>query len=231
MHGVNAVVEALRCSPESIVQVFTLEGQTPEPVATGLRRSGISPVRVGEPELTRLTQGARHQGVAIRLRGFPIAQFRDVLEGPGRGVLFLDGIVDPRNLGAILRSAAAAGVRGVVLPRDRSAPISAVAISASAGMAFRLRVAQVTNLARGLDDIKDAGLWSVGLATEGGRPIHSLPPIDEPAIVVGAEGDGIRRLVREKCDFLARIPMAPGVESLNASVAAGIALYELLLRS
>jgi 23S rRNA (guanosine2251-2'-O)-methyltransferase len=144
--------------------------------------------------------------------------------------LVLDGIQDPRNLGAILRAARAAGVGGVVLPRDRSVGVTPVVAAASAGLLFGLSVAQVPNLVRAMEQLKAAGYWLVGLVPRGGEAIHRRTVPGRPALVVGGEGEGLRSLVKRTCDFAVSIPMAPGVESLNVSVAVGIALYELLLR-
>ena len=136
----------------------------------------------------------------------------------------------PSESGAILRTARAAGVGGVVLPRDRSVGVTAVVASASAGLLFQLRIARVPNVVRAMEELKNASFWLVGLVTSGGTPLPSLDPPPRPALVVGGEGEGLRQLVRRTCDFTTTIPMAPGVDSLNVAVASGIALYELLLR-
>jgi 23S rRNA (guanosine2251-2'-O)-methyltransferase len=227
--GVNAVLGLLR-SGHPDVHVYTAKGPPPEPLATALAERGVSVSVIGPAEMDRLTRGARHQGVAAKAERFEYVSIEDAVRAPGRGAIVLDGILDPRNLGAIARSARAAGVRGLMLPRDRSASVTAAVVTASAGTIFGLPVARVPNVARALGLLKDAGMWTVGLAPRADRFIDRLPTIPEPALVVGAEGGGLRRLVRERCDFVAGIPMAGPVESLNASVAAGIALYELLLR-
>jgi 23S rRNA (guanosine2251-2'-O)-methyltransferase len=145
-------------------------------------------------------------------------------------LLVLDGIQDPRNLGAILRTARASGVGGVVLPRDRSVGVTGVVAASAAGLLFDLRVARVTNLVRAMEALKEAGFWLVGLVPGGTRSLYELAPGPRPALVAGGEGEGLRSLVRRTCDFTACLPMAPGVESLNVAVAVGIALYELLVR-
>lgn len=227
--GVNAVVGLLR-SAHPVTEVLVRGGDVPGEIAAEIARSTAPVTEIAAGEMERLAAGARHQGVAARVGGFGYVSLEDVVAAPGRGAVVLDGIMDPRNLGAIVRSARAAGVRGAVLPRDRSAAVTAAAVAASAGTVFGLPVARVTNLARALEALKEAGMWIVGLAADAERVLTDLPGIDDPAVVVGAEGEGLRRLVRERCDFLARIPMAASVESLNVSVAAGVALYELLLR-
>ncbi|MCC6497848.1 MAG: 23S rRNA (guanosine(2251)-2'-O)-methyltransferase RlmB [Propionibacteriaceae bacterium] len=184
-------------------------------------------------ELDRLTGGGVHQGVALQLPPFEYADPEDVLanaldsDTPGL-VVACDSITDPRNLGAIVRSAAAFGAHGVIIPERRSAQMTAAAWKTSAGAAARVPVAQVTNLNRTLKAYANAGFTVVGLAGEGEVDIAGFPGIDGPVlVVVGSEGEGLARLVRENCDMLVHIPIQSGVESLNASVAAAIALYEI----
>ena len=181
-------------------------------------------------ELDRLTRGGVHQGVALQLPAFEYADPDEVLEAAVASdhglVVALDQVTDPRNLGAIVRSAAAFGAQGVVIPERRSAQMTAAAWKTSAGAAARVPVARVTNLNRTLAAYADAGFLVVGLAG-GGDPIETVE-VDRPVLlVVGSEGDGLSRLVRENCDVLAGIPMQADVESLNASVAAAIAMYEI----
>jgi 23S rRNA (guanosine2251-2'-O)-methyltransferase len=184
-------------------------------------------------ELDRLTGGGVHQGVALQLPPFEYADNEDVLanafnsDTPGL-VVACDSITDPRNLGAIVRSAAAFGAHGVIIPERRSAQMTAAAWKTSAGAAARIPVAQVTNLNRTIKAYAEAGFTVVGLAGEGETDIAGFPGIDGPVlVVVGSEGEGLARLVRENCDLLVHIPMQSTVESLNASVAAAIALYEI----
>jgi len=197
-------------------------------LAAEARRRGVRTESVDRATLDRLAGSPQHQGAVALLPGFPYVAIEQVLGAPS--ALLLDGIQDPRNLGAILRVARAAGVGGVVLPRDRSSPVTPVAVAASAGLALGLPIARVTNLARAMEAFKDAGFWLIGLVPEGGSRLDRLEMPTRPALVVGSEGEGVRPLVRRACDFLVTIPMVPGVESLNVSVATGIALYEVLLR-
>ena len=183
-------------------------------------------------ELDRLTGGAVHQGVALQLPEFEYANAEDVLDQALDAefapiVVACDSITDPRNLGAIIRSAAAFGAVGVLIPERRSADLTATAWKASAGAAARIPVAKVTNLNRTLVRYAEAGFTVVGLAGGGDADLSTLDPEDPVLLVIGSEGDGLARLVRENCDLLARIPISSSVESLNASVAASIALYEL----
>lgn len=194
---------------------------------------GIPLLQATRPELDRLTGGGVHQGVALQLPPFEYADAEDVLADvldattPGL-VVACDSVTDPRNLGAIVRSAAAFGAHGVIIPERRSAQLTAAAWKTSAGAAARVPVARVTNLNRTLKSFADAGFTVVGLAGDGDADIAGFPGIDGPVLlVVGSEGEGLARLVRENCDVLARIPISSDVESLNASVAAAIALYEI----
>ncbi len=184
-------------------------------------------------ELDRLTGGGVHQGVALQLPEFEYADAEDVLgdaldaENAGL-VVACDSITDPRNLGAIVRSAAAFGAHGVIIPERRSAQMTAAAWKTSAGAAARVPVALVTNLNRTLKQYADAGFTVVGLDGEAETDIAGFPGIDGPVLlVVGSEGEGLSRLVRDNCEVLAHIPIGSAVESLNASVAAAIALYEV----
>ena len=194
----------------------------------------ISLLQTTRVELDRLTGGAVHQGIAIQLPGYEYLHPDDLLADavhdesrPGL-VVALDGITDPHNLGAIARSAAAFGAHGLIIPERRSASVTAVAWKASAGALARIPVARTVNLNRTLTDYAKAGFVVVGLAGEGETDISGVPGVDGPlVVVVGSEGDGLSRLTRERCDVLARIPIASTVESLNASVAASISLYEV----
>lgn len=191
-------------------------------------------LQVTRVELDRLTGGAVHQGVALQLHSFEYAHPDDVLadalddDDSQALVVFLDQVTDPRNLGAIIRSAAAFGAHGVVIPERRSASMTAAAWKTSAGAAARIPVAMATNLNRALESYSKAGFTIVGLAGEGDVDVAGIPGVDGPlAVVIGSEGEGLSRLVREHCDHLVSIPIANEVESLNASVAASIALYEI----
>ena len=227
--GANAVAEALR-SRLSVERVYLAHTRVATAVATMAQGRGVPVEWVPTSTLARLASGAHHQGVVARAAPYPYASLDEVVAAPGRGVLLLDGLQDPRNLGAVLRTAGAAGVQGVILPRHGTVRVTSTVISASAGVALHVAVAQVANLAQTMGRLKDGGYWLVGLAAGAEGRLDRLEPMERPALVLGGEGEGLRPLVRRHCDFLARIPMAAGVESLNASVAAGIALYEILMR-
>ena len=194
----------------------------------------IPMMQVHRLELDRLTGGALHQGVALQLPSYEYSHPDDVMadalanEDSEALVVFLDQITDPRNLGAVIRSAAAFGAHGVVIPERRSAGMTAAAWKTSAGAAARIPVALATNLNRALESYAKAGFTIVGLAGEGDVDVAGIPGVDGPLVVViGSEGEGLSRLVREHCDHLVSIPIGSAVESLNASVAASIALYEI----
>jgi len=196
---------------------------------------GTALLQVTRAELDRLTGGAMHQGVALHLRAFDYLHPDDLMAAALNGaeplIVALDSITDPRNLGAVVRSAAAFGAHGVLIPERRSAGMTAAAWKTSAGAAARVPIARATNLNRTLRSYKDAGFTLVGLDAEGQTDISALSERDGPLLlVVGSEGAGLSRLVRESCDTLVSIPVTAAVESLNAGVAAGIALYEIRKR-
>ena len=234
--GRNAVVEALRAGvPVKALYVaerIDSDDRVREVLKIAAER-GLSVLEAPRPELDRLTAGAVHQGVALTVPAYEYAHPDDLLavahdadEPPL--IVALDGVTDPRNLGAVVRSAAAFGAHGVVVPERRSAGMSVGAWKTSAGAAARMPVARATNLARQLRAYAEAGLFVVGLAGDGTVEMSELEVATEPlCLVVGSEGAGMSRIVTQACDVVARIPIARDVESLNAGVAAGIALYEI----
>ena len=184
-------------------------------------------------QLDRLTRFGHHQGCALKTSGYPYVGFEEIVADAAADenalVVVLDHLEDPQNVGSILRTACAVGATGVVIPEDRACGVTPAAVRASAGGAEHLKVAHVVNLPRAMADLKDAGLWFTGL--DWGADAKPYTKIDfkgRVGLVVGAEGAGISRLVRETCDFIGVLPMPGGFESLNAGVAAGVALYEIL---
>jgi 23S rRNA (guanosine2251-2'-O)-methyltransferase len=200
------------------------------------RAAGVVIHREPSEGLDRRAQGQRHQGVIGEAVAFRYAEFKTVLDavadrGDAALVLALDGVTDPHNLGAILRSAAAAGVDGVILPERRSAAINETVIRASAGNASRVKVARVVNLGRALDDLKEAGAWIYGLDAGEGSVDYLQEPFDRATVLVmGSEGEGLHQKIAERCDGRLRIPMPGGVESLNVSAAAAVVLFRALAR-
>lgn len=234
--GRNAVLEALQAGLP-VKRAFVAEGAERDSrlrdILAFAADHGIPLLQANRTELDRLTGGGVHQGVAIQLPEYEYADVEEILGDalqaePAGLVVALDSVTDPRNLGAIIRSAAAFGAQGVIIPERRSAHLTAAAWKTSAGAAARVPVGIVTNLNRTLKKFSDAGFTVVGLAGESETDISGFPGADGPVVlVVGSEGEGLARLVRENCDVLASIPITSNVESLNASVAAAIALYEI----
>lgn len=200
------------------------------------RAAGVVVHREPMEGLDRRGQGQRHQGVLGEGGPFAYAAFEDLVatlraKGDAALLLALDGVTDPHNLGAILRSAAAAAVDGVLLPERRSAMVNETVVRASAGTAGRVPVARVVNLGRALDDLKAAGGWIYGLAAGEGSRNYLAEPFDRATVLVmGAEGEGLHLKIRERCDRLLHIPMPGGVESLNVSAAAAVTLFRVLAR-
>lgn len=200
------------------------------------RAAGVVIHREPTEGLDRRAQGQRHQGVIGEALAFRYAEFSTLVaavkeRGNAALVLALDGVTDPHNLGAVLRSAAAAGVDGVVLPERRSAAINETVIRASAGTASRVRVVRVVNLGRALDDLKEAGAWIYGLDAGPGSQNYLQEPFDRATVLVmGSEGEGLHQKIAERCDGRLVIPMPGGVESLNVSAAAAVVLFRVLAR-
>jgi len=239
VYGRNPVVEALRAGVP-VAALHVAEGTERD---ARLREAllisaehGISVLEVPRTELDRVTAGGAHQGVAVQIPPYEYAHPDDLLTRAYEAhevplVVALDGVTDPRNLGAITRSAAAFGAHGVLVPERRAASMSASAWKTSAGAAARIPVARATNLNRALKSYKDAGLLVVGLDMGGEVELPELDAATEPLVlVVGSEGKGLARLVRENCDLIVSIPMTSATESLNAGIATGVALYEISRR-
>jgi 23S rRNA (guanosine2251-2'-O)-methyltransferase len=234
IHGLHAVLEALEASPDQVTRVVAAAGREDarlRRVIDTARRAGVPVLRQPGKAIDRLAgPGAAHQGVVALAAEAAYADPDEVLAAAPRPALFvvLDGVEDPRNLGAVIRAAAAAGAGGLFVPEHRTTGLSAACIKASAGTAMRFPVARIGNVAAFLRRLKEAGIWVVGLDA-GGAPLWTGFDLTQPtALVLGAEGRGLRRLAREGCDAVLALPMAAGVESLNLAVAAGVALYEAL---
>jgi 23S rRNA (guanosine2251-2'-O)-methyltransferase len=232
--GINAVASALEHDIENVREVLLEAGGKNARLADiedRARRNDISVRRVPLQSLDGIAGGLRHQGAIARYeapRPVDESALPALLEAANGRVLLLvlDGVQDPHNLGACLRSAAAAAVTAVIIPKDKAAPVNATVRKTSAGAADRIPVIAVTNLARTLRAVKDAGVWVYGLDSAATAPIHGQDLRGNVALVLGGEGEGMRRLTREHCDGLVTIPMPGEMESLNVSVAAGIVLFE-----
>ncbi len=234
--GINSVAAALEHDPGNVLELLIESGSRNTRVQELLEMAqghGIKPQMRSRDALDRLSEGERHQGVIARYRATVPKGDTDLptlIADAGTDALFLvlDGVTDPHNLGACLRSAEAAAASAVIIPRDRAVGLNATVRRAAAGAADRIPLISVTNLARTLKLLKDSGVWLTGLVGESEQSIYALDWRGPTALVLGSEGAGLRRLTRESCDFLARIPMRGQVESLNVSVAAGIVLFEAL---
>ncbi|MBQ6551867.1 MAG: 23S rRNA (guanosine(2251)-2'-O)-methyltransferase RlmB [Lachnospiraceae bacterium] len=234
IEGRNAVLEALRAGHD-FESLTVQKGLHDGPVNTIVREAGKRSVRVeyaDKTRLDRLSGTGNHQGVIARVSAYEYAEVDDLLaaareKGEPPFLILLDGIEDPHNLGAIIRTANLSGAHGVIIPKNRAVGLTATVAKTSAGALNFTKVARVTNLAKTIEDLKSEGLWFV-CADMGGTVMYDLDLKGPIGLVVGSEGNGVSRLVREKCDMVASIPMKGEIDSLNASVAAGILAYEIV---
>lgn len=234
IYGIHPVLEALRAGRVKSIRVSSRGDQRLAAIQQLADEHGVPLRRVGGDELDRAVGGAEghrrhlHQGVVAEIRDSSKLSVEDlVAQATGAPLLVvLDGIEDPHNVGAILRTVDAAGGDGVVRQSRHAAPLGGATAKASAGAVARVKIAEVVNIARALDTLKNAGVWTVGLAGGAPKRYDQIDYTAPTAFVVGAEGSGLRRLVRERCDWLVSIPMRGHVQSLNVSVATGVALFE-----
>lgn len=236
IYGFHAVAARLKRSPESVENLY-LSGQRDDArvrdLVTTAQVAGVRPHFVDGPRIERLCPHKRHQGVVAMVRFQPLSVDLDELLGaltvPAR-LLLLDGVTDPRNLGACLRVADGAGVHAVIAPKDHACALTDVAIQTASGAAETVPYVMITNLARAMEDLRERGIHLIGTADEATDDLYSVEIPAAVGWVLGAEGKGLRRLTRARCDTLVRIPMAGTVASLNVSVAAGVVLYETVRR-
>ena len=238
LYGRNPVIEALRAGRRTFSEIILPPGSKDESDEIASLRLTAQQrhimIRTADRDhLDRLVRGGHHQGVAIKTTGYPYVGFEEIVasaeDDANAIVLMLDHLEDPQNVGSILRTACAVGVTGVVIPEDRGVGVTPAAVRASAGAAEHLKVAHVVNLPRAMKALQEKGVWFTGLDWgKDARPYTAVDFKGRVGLVVGAEGNGLSRLVRETCDFIAELPMPGGFDSLNAGVAAGIALYEIL---
>jgi 23S rRNA (guanosine2251-2'-O)-methyltransferase len=232
LFGFHAVTARLRSRPDSVREIFVdaarHDARARDLLALAMQH-GVRVVGVDDQRLEGLARGERHQGVVARAEAVDTRlDLQDLLERARQPafLLLLDGVTDPHNLGACLRTADAMGVDGVILPKDRSVGLTATVAKVASGAAESVPMVTVTNLARAMEDLKEAGVWLMGAAGEAAQSLFDTDLTGPVGWVLGAEGQGLRRLTRERCDALARIPMFGQVESLNVSVAAALCLYE-----
>jgi 23S rRNA (guanosine2251-2'-O)-methyltransferase len=230
IYGINPVLEALRANRVTALRVTPRADERLAQIVTLAERQGIPVRRANADELNRFARGGVHQGVVADVHDPTTVSVEDLV-GSGAGaplIVVLDHIEDPHNVGAILRTVDATGATGVIRQSRHAAPLEGAAAKASAGAVSYVRIAEVVNIARALEILKQAGVWTVGLAGDAPKRYDEVDLTLPTALVVGAEGAGLRRLVRERCDWLVSIPMRGHVDSLNVSVAAGIALFEAI---
>lgn len=233
IYGRHPVLEQLRRRPRDVQRLYVMSGSRSGLGAAlaAAQHHGVQVVEVNRRKLQDLVGDVPHQGVVAQVVAFNYASLEDMLalanqrdEAPL--LLVLDQIQDPHNLGSIVRSAYALGAHGVLIPKDRACEVTPTVVKTSAGATAHQPIGRVVNLRRTLEDLKEAGLWVIGTVAEGGRPLEEVDFIQPTVLVIGSEGKGLRPLVAKTCDLLAQIPMPGHLGSLNASVAAGIALYE-----
>ena len=228
IYGINPVLEALRAGRVRELRIGERADDRLQQLLAFAAERGVRVRRVASDTLDRDSRRGVHQGVVADIEQAADYSIEEIVSGASIAplVVVLDGIEDPHNLGAILRTADAAGVDGVVVQSRRAASRSGVAAKASAGAVAHVKIAEVVNIARAVEELKEVGVWTVGLAAEAADAYDAIDLTLPTALVVGAEGAGLRRLVRERCDRLASIPMRGHVGSLNVSVAAGVVLFE-----
>lgn len=236
--GKHSVIEALK-SGRTINKIWISENaqkHLTQPIIIEAKKLGIVIQQVDKRKLDQMAPDMQHQGVVAQVAPYAYAEVEDILKvaedkGEPPFILLLDEIEDPHNLGSILRTADCTGVHGVIVPKRRSAQVTATVSKTSAGAAEYVPVARVTNLGQTIDSLKEKGVWVVGTDVSAAAGIYETNVFDGPvAIVIGNEGKGMGRLIREKCDVLIKLPMNGQINSLNASVAAGVVMYEVLRR-
>ena len=233
--GVNPVMEKLRASPEQVLEIVLPQGQlrsTLGAIELAARQRGVRITYVPARALDRLSGGAKHQGVVAKVAPYRYAQLSDWFQtdslAPSEGILLLDGITDPGNFGALLRTAEAVGIRRIIVPQDRSVDVTPTVVKASAGAVHHLAICRIANLRRAMIALKENGYWLVGLDAQAAENIYDRIYPTKLGIVLGSEGKGIRPLVLRECDYRVAIPMVGRIPSLNVAVAGAVFLYEIL---
>jgi len=228
IYGLNPVLEALRAGRVDSIRLAARGDSRVNAVIDAAKKAGVAIKRVDASELDRVSRGGVHQGVVALVPDQESLGIEELVASAAGAPLLvvLDGVEDPHNVGAILRTVDAAGASGVVRQQRHAAPLGGAAAKASAGAVSHVKVADVVNVARAIEELKEAGVWTVGLAGDAQKRYDEIDYTLPTALVVGAEGAGLRRLVRERCDWLVSIPMQGHVQSLNVSVATGVVLFE-----
>jgi len=232
IYGIHPVLEAIKAAPDSIERAFIAEGRqgwAVGEVIEALSAADIPWEHVPRKEVAQFAGTEKHQGVVARVAEFSYSSLETLLavRREGRLFLVLDGIQDPQNLGSLIRSGNGAGVDGVIIPKRRAAAVTPAVVKASAGAAEVTPVVQVTNIVTALERLKDEHIWVIGIEAASTVTIYDADLSGNLAVVIGSEGGGMRRLVRERCDSLLAIPMAGAISSLNASIAGAVTLFEV----
>lgn len=235
IYGIHAVKAFLDNAPERLIDVMVLKGREDKrlnPLLNALQKMGIAVQQVNRQTLDNKAQGEVHQGIIARIVPAKELNEKDLdqilANKPNPLLLILDAVTDPHNLGACLRTADAAGVDAVIVPKDKSAQLTSTARKVACGAAETVPLVRVTNLARTMRELQDRNVWIIGTAGEATESLYQVKLTGAIALVMGAEGEGMRRLTREHCDQLVSIPMAGSVSSLNVSVATGVCLFEIV---
>jgi 23S rRNA (guanosine2251-2'-O)-methyltransferase len=237
--GIHAVSAMFEHAPERLIELWVLKGRDDQrlaPLLTEAKKFGVAVQQMHRKALDEKSDGEQHQGIIARIKAgkkFNEDHLPDIIEQAVAGgvqplLLILDGVTDPHNLGACLRNADAAGVQAIIVPKDSAASINATVRKVAVGAAETVPLVQVTNLARTMKKLQELGIWLVGTAGEAEQLLYDTKLKGPMALVMGAEGKGMRRLTRENCDELVKLPMAGSVSSLNVSVASGICLFEIV---
>lgn len=234
--GVNPVMEKLRASPDEVVEILLADGHlrlSLRAIEVEARRLGVRLTYAHHKALDRLAASDKHQGVIAKVAPYLYSQFSDWFQGDSPssssdGILVLDGLTDPRNFGALLRTAEAVGVRRIIIPQDRSVEVTPTVVKASAGAVHHLQICRITNLRRAMLTLKEMGYWLVGLDDQASEQIYDRIYPEKLGIILGSEGRGIRPLILRECDYRVSIPMLGKISSLNVAVAGAVFLYEIL---
>ena len=226
IYGKNSCIEYLK-KDEKVRKIYLQDNFNDENLKSVIGNLKIQPVYKTKFELDKLANGL-HQGIIVDIGDFEYTDYHEFINDNNSFVVILDHLEDPHNLGAIIRTSEAAGVSGIIIPKDRSVEVNPTVVKTSVGSIDNIPVSQVTNLSRTIEDLKNNGFWVVGTALEDAVDYRDIDYSGKIALVVGNEGKGISRIIRESCDYIAKIPMYGKVNSLNASVAAGIMIYEVV---
>ena len=233
IYGINPVSEALKSAVHKPDHIWITQGKKSPRLQEilDLAKSRQVPVRFESAQsIHKKTNTRDHQDIVAEISGVGTDDFQDLIESNPALLLLVDGVEDPRNLGALLRTAEATGVEGVLIPNRRSCSITPTVVKSSAGGAIHLRISRIGNVVQALEELKERGYWVVGLDMQGEHSVDDIDAGDLTVVVVGGEHQGLRKLVRKHCDFLVSLPMKGRVSSLNLSVAAGVLLYEMVRR-